>query len=98
MSVHNSLMSTLPFEDGLAQLQVLAAAQGFGYALGLPQRALPPATRGTAGGETRAPPGPRPASPRNPPNPRPPPNPPPRAGGREEKKASPPRRSSRFPH
>src|ERR1039457_5609 len=47
-SVQSRRMSALPFEDGLAELQVLAAAQGFGDAFGFPERALPPAIGGAA--------------------------------------------------
>src|ERR1035441_2873340 len=54
-SAQSRRISVLPFEDGLAKLQVSAAAQGFGDALGLPKRALPPAIGGAAGGETSGP-------------------------------------------
>src|ERR1035437_6579872 len=54
-SVQSRRMSALPFEDGLAKLEVSAAAQGFGEAFGFPERALPPAIGGAAGGETGGP-------------------------------------------
>src|ERR1017187_2294143 len=54
-SAQSRPISALPFEDGLAELQVLAAAQGFGDAFGFPERALPPAIGGAAGGEAGGP-------------------------------------------
>src|SRR5450756_2051414 len=54
-SIQSGLISTLPFEDGLAQLQVFAAAQGLGGPFGFPECALTPAVGGTAGGETGGP-------------------------------------------